>query len=319
MPEVVTDPELPAAARHALEQAPVSFLVGFSDPVPPPGSPAARKAARAPGMPGARYVMAGSLAAAAALVSLGLILAQPALVVVALLMCLPVGVVGALLGYGDGEPGQGGRHGREAAGAAVTYHRRYVVPALDLHDAAMRRWRRARSAAAAIQTSEAVRLGLIDTVEIDAVLPYHLWDIAERLALLAGPERRLPEILHGLDTSDAEIMAVLEPQRRVHDLAIADIEARISRLEEFAALAAAADTARRRQRAAEELAALNPDYEELLTRLGEPANALSIAGRTAAELRAVAAGADDAVRRANEAGRALALPAEPGREAEPGS
>jgi hypothetical protein len=318
VPEVVTDPEVPAAARHALEQAPVSFLVGFSDPVPAPGSPAA-KAARPPGMPGARYVLASSLAAAVALVTAGLILAQPALVVVALLMCLPVAVVSALLGYGDGEPGQNGRQGREAAGAAVTYHRRYVVPALDLHDAAMRRWRRARVAASTIQTSEAVRRGLIDTVEITAVLPYHLWDIAERLALLAGPERRLPEILHGLDTSDAEIMAVLAPQRRVHDLAITDIEARISRLEEFAALAAAADTARRRQRAAEELAALNPDYEELLSRLGEPANALTVAGSTAAELRAVAAEADDAVRRANEAGRALVLPAEPGREGSSGS
>ena len=319
MPEVVTDPEVPPAARRVLEQAPVSFLVGFSDPVPAPGSPGAKNAARTPGMPGARFVMGGSLAVAVGLVCLGLVVGQPALVVVALLLCLPIAVVSAMLGYGDGEPGQDGRRSREAAGAAVTYHRRYVTPALDLHDPAMRRWRRARTAASTIQTSEAVRLGLIDTVEITAVLPYHLWEIAERLALLAGPERRLPEILHGLDTSDTEIMAVLAPQRRVHDLAIADIETRISRLEEFAALAAQADTARRRQRAAEELAALNPDYEELLTRLGEPANALTVSGSTAAELRAVAAEADAAVRRANEAGRALVLPAEPGGEADSGS
>jgi hypothetical protein len=161
-----------------------------------------------------------------------------------------------------------------------------------------------------------VRLGLIDTVEITAVLPYHLWDIAERLALMSVTERRLPAILQGVDTNDSEIQAVLGPQRRVHDLAVADVEQRIGRLEEFAALAAKADAARRRKNAVAELAGLNPHYEELLIRLGEPANALTVTGHAADELRAVAAAADDAVRRANEAGRALVIPSAVGREPE---
>ena len=114
--------------------------------------------------------------------------------------------------------------------------------------------------------------------------------------------------MHGLDTNDAEIQAVLGPQRQVHDLAVADIERRIGRLEEFAALTAKADAARRRKQAIEELAELNPDYEELLTRLGEAGNALRVTGRSGDELRAVAAEADDAVRSANEAGRALVIP-----------
>jgi hypothetical protein len=170
------------------------------------------------------------------------------------------------------------------------------------------RWGRASQAAKSIRASEAVRLGLVDTVEIAAVLPYHLWNIAERLTLMSAPERRLPAILHGLDANDAEIQAVLGPQRQVHDLAVADIERRIGRLEEFAALTAKADAARRRKQAIEELAELNPDYEELLSRLGEAGSALSVTGRSGDESRAVAAEADDAVRRANEAGRALVIP-----------
>ncbi len=153
-----------------------------------------------------------------------------------------------------------------------------------------------------------MRLGLIDTVEIAAVLPYHLWDIAERLALMSATERRLPAILQGVDTNDSDIQAVLGPQRRVHDLAVADVEQRIGRLEEFAALAAKADAARRRKKAIAELADLNPDYEELLIRLGETGNALTVTGHSGDELRAVAAEADDAVRLANEAGRALVIP-----------
>jgi len=245
----------------------------------------------------------------------GLVARQPALVLMAMFIWLPVAVVAALIGFHDDEPGQRApRRRRGEPDPALAYHRRYVVPELDLHDAGLARWRRARDAAKSIQAAEAVRLGLIDTVEIAAVLPYHLWDIAERLALMSATERRLPAILQGVDTNDADIQAVLGPQRRVHDLAVADVERRIGRLEEFAALAAKADAARRRKRVIAELADLNPDYEELLIRLGEPGNALTVTGHSGDELRAVAAAADDAVRRANEAGRALVIPSAAGQE-----
>jgi hypothetical protein len=120
------------------------------------------------------------------------------------------------------------------------------------------------------------------------VLPYHLWDVAERLALLSGPERRQATILRDLDVSDPDVQVVLGPQRRAHELALADIGKRIGRLEEFAALAAKADAAR--------------------MRLGDGDDPLTEAGRPAGELRAMAAEADAAVRLANEAGRALILP-----------
>jgi len=316
VPEIVTDPEIPAAARLELAKTPVTALLAFGDPVVKPERPGdrvAQKDARPATMTGARYVALGSALLAVLQACAGLLAAQPDLVIMAVFIWLPCAVVGALIGLRDPAPGPP-RGPRRARSAAVTYHRRYVVPDLDLHDAGQVRWRRARKAARSIQAAEAVRLGLIDTVEIAAVLPYHLWDIAERLALMSVAERRLPVILQGVDISDAEIQAVLGPQRRVHDLAVADVEQRIGRLEEFAALAAKADAARKRKKVLAELAGLNPHYEELLVRLGEPADGLSVTGHSADELRAVAAEADDAVRRANEAGRALVIPSAVGQE-----
>ena len=320
MPEIVIDPEIPATARLELAQAPVTALLAFGDPVVKPAAPGDRgapKDARRATVTGAQYAAVGSVVLAVLQTCLGLLAANTDLVLMAGFIWLPCAVVSALIGFHDHEPVQQPRRGRRGArSAAVTYHRRYVVPQLDLDDAGEVRWRRARKAARAIQAAEAVRLGLIDTVEIAAVLPYHLWDIAERLALMSAAERRLPAILQGVDTSDAGIQAVLGPQRRVHDLAVADVEERIGRLEEFAALAAKADAARKRKNTVAELAGLNPHYEELFIRLGEPASGLTVTGHSADQLRAVAAAADDAVRCANEAGRALVIPSAVGREPE---
>jgi len=320
VPEIVTDPEIPAAARLELAKTPVTALLAFGDPVVKPGGPGGRvaqKDARPGTMTGARYVALGSALLAVLQACAGLLAAQPDLVIMAVFIWLPCAVVSALIGFRDPEAGRPPPRGpRRARSAAVTYHRRYVVPDLDLHDAGQVRWRRARKAARSIQAAEAVRLGLIDTVEIAAVLPYHLWDIAERLALMSAAERRLPSILQGVDTSDPEVQAILGPQRQVHDLAAADVERRIARLEEFAALAAKADAACRRKKVIAELAGLNPHYEEMLIRLGEPADGLTVTGRSGDELRAVAVAADDAVRRANEAGRALVIPSSARQEPE---
>jgi hypothetical protein len=312
VPEIVTDPEIPVPAQRELAQAPVTALIAFRDPVVKPEAPSGRVAPKHPKtatMTGARYAAVGSMVLAVLQTGLGLLAAKPDLVLMAVFIWLPCAIVSALVSLQARERGARVLRGRRRApSAAVAYHRRYVVPAHDLDEVGQVRWRRARKAARAIQAAEAVRLGLIDTVEITAVLPYHLWDIAERLALMSAAERRLPAILQGVDTSDAEIQAVLGPQRRVHDLAVADVEQRITRLEEFAALAAQADAARKRKNTVAELAGLNPHYEEMLVRLGEPASGLTVTGHSGDQLRAVVAAADDAVRRANEAGRALVIP-----------
>ena len=311
--EIVIDPEVPEAARRELEQTSLSALVGFSDPLPGQDLLDDEDDAGPVRRPEARLAAGAIVGVMAVILGVGLSSAGPFaadLVFLAVLIGLPCITVGGihLLRKAIGSaPELGGGRPRPRPGAAVAYHRRYVVPELDLQGDELARWQRACKAARAIRASEAVRLGLINSVEVAAVLPYHLWDIAERLALLAGPGRRQSAILRDLDVSDPDVQVVLGPQRRAHELAVADIERRIGRLEEFAALAAGADAARKRQRALEQLAELNADYEDLLVRLDDPENALTTAGHPADELRALAAEADDAVRLANEAGRGLVI------------
>lgn len=315
--EIVIDPEVPEAARRELEQASLSSLVGFSDPLPGQEPPAGQEdvsAVRLTRPPGARVVAGVVVSVMATLVGVGLSTTSPFgtdlvyLAGVVILLCVAVGGLNAIDRDKRTAIEMPGRRPWARPGAAVAYRRRYVVPLLDLHGDTLERWRRASQAAKTIQAAEAVRLGLINSVEVAAVLPYHLWDVAERLALLSGPERRQASILRDLDASDPDVQVVLGPQRQAHELALADIDRRIGRLEEFADLASKADAARKRRRALEELARLNGDYAELLVRLGDADDALTGAGRPASELRAMAAEADDAVRRANEAGRALILP-----------
>jgi len=314
--EIVIDPEVPEAARRELEQAPLSALIGFSDPLPSRDPPGGRGEAGGSGAerPQAWRLSVGVIVFVAACLFI-VALADPGpfsadLAFLAMLISLPCAVAGclALAQRATGSiPELPGSRPWARLSAAVAYRRRYVVPELDLHGDEMARWQRASRSARAIRESEAVRLGLINSVEVAAVLPYHLWDIAERLALLDGPRRRQTAILRDLDASDPDVQVVLGPQRRAHDLTVADIERRIGRLEEFAALASKADAARRRRGAIEKLAALNQDYEELLVRLDDPQDAFNDAGRPAGELRAMAAEADAAVRLANEAGRALII------------
>jgi hypothetical protein len=315
--EIVIDPEVPEAARRELEQASLSSLVGFSDPLPGQEPPAGQEdvsAGRLTRPHGARVVAGVVVSVMATLVGVGLSTTSPFgadlvyLAGVVILLCVAVGGLNAIERDKRAAIEMPGRRPWTRTGAAVAYRRRYVVPLLDLHGETLERWRRASQAAKTIRAAEAVRLGLINSVEVAAVLPYHLWDVAERLALLSGPERRQASILRDLDVSDPDVQVVLGPQRQAHELALADIDRRIGRLEEFADLASKADAARKRRRALEELARLNGDYAELLVRLGDADDALTAAGRSAGELRAMAAEADDAVRRANEAGRALILP-----------
>jgi hypothetical protein len=315
--EIVIDPEVPAAARRELEQASLSALVGFSDPPPGQGAPGVRdRASRdGPARPAAVRPAAGAIVMVMAILLIaGLSVPGPFsadLVFLAMLIGLPAAVAGGLHLVHKTKESVPELPARPWArpGAAVAYRRRYVVPELDLHGEELAQWQRASQAARAIGASEAVRLGLINSVEVAAVLPYHRWDIAERLALLSGPQRRQTAILRDLDASDPDVQVVLGPQRRAHELAVADIERRIGRLEEFADLASRADTAQRRRRAIEELTELNADYEDLLVRLGDQEETFTSVGRGAVELRAMAAEADNAVRLANEAGRALILPA----------
>jgi hypothetical protein len=188
--------------------------------------------------------------------------------------------------------------------AAVLYHQRYVSPPADLDAGARQSWQRALLAADKITHSDVVGQQLIDSVRVTTVLPYHLWDIAERLAQLSALRAGHRLILDGVADDDPDVAVVLGPQRRAHELAADDIERRVRDLEAFAASVTDADAARRREAAVRSLADLNDVHRDLLARVGTGTDSSDLP--EAHDVQAVIDQALKAIRAANEAGRSLA-------------
>jgi hypothetical protein len=191
--------------------------------------------------------------------------------------------------------------------AAVIYHGRYVCPPADLDAVARQSWQRAVFAMNKITGSDVVRQRLIDSVRVTTVLPYHLWNVAERLARLSALRAGHQQILHDVAADDPDVAVVLEPQRRAHELADDDIERRIRALESFAAAAADADAAWRREEAVRRLADLNDVHRDLLARVESALDPLGSDLPDVHDVQAVVDQANKAIRAANEAGRSLAI------------
>lgn len=202
-------------------------------------------------------------------------------------------------------------HSREAHqldNAAVLFHRQYVCPPRDFDAQARPAWHAAVAAANQVAHSDVVRMELIDSVRVKTVLPYLLWDIAERLARLSALRRRHRAILNGVRADDPEVAAVLAPQRQAHELAAQDIARRVRYLEAFAERVTEADTAQRREEAVRQLGRLNDIHRDLLARVGDERSAdpAILSADQASDVQAVIDQANEAVRQANEAGRSLA-------------
>jgi hypothetical protein len=324
---IVIDPEVPPDIRRELMAAPSRRLVRFSarQPAPVPrrrrrgGKVATHSAVRANRAALATAAFTAATVAAwlvpINIISIAMLIGS----LVSFFITLSATYDAAHRGWRQPRPSLDPDHPSwEGLHAVTTYHRRYVWPIRDLDAEAQRVWARAVGAANKIDESEAVKL--IDSVEITTVLPYRLWEIAERLARLSTLRAEHDAILRGVEADDPEVAALLTPQRRAHELAIADIELRLRHLEVFADLMGKADAARRRERAVRQLAALNDSHRDLLARIGEDAVGVEMAEHASVDVQAIIDQADDAVRQANEAGRSLALPAgPPRREALPGT
>ncbi len=191
--------------------------------------------------------------------------------------------------------------------AVTAYHRKYVKPGWDMDPAARALWTRAADAANKLGASDAVRSGLVDSVHVSTVLPYLLWDIVERLAQVSALRGEHRAILGEVDEDDPSVAALLVPQRQAHELADADIECRVSQLEAFARLVGQADAARARERAVRQLATLNDSHTELLARIshGNRTGSDGLAEQLPVDVQMLIDQADEAIERANEAGRGL--------------
>lgn len=324
---IVIDPQVPADISRQLSRAPARRLVPFGAPAP--------AVVPAPGKRREHVLTPQGRRAIGALTATGVFLAMT---VISLVIALSVtatqreaaAIVGVIAAVGCLNRFVASAHAAEAASrsgwrqravtgnpdhpawdglhAVTAYHRRYVVPGTDMDAEARARWTRAAAAAGKLERSEVVRLGLVDSVQVTTVLPYHLWEIAERLARLSALRAEHQAILRGVDADDPDVAALLGPQRRAHELATADIERRVRDLEVFADLVGRADAARRRERAVRRLATLNDSHAELLARVGESAGDDGLTEQMSLDVQSIVDQADEAVRQANEAGRGLVLP-----------
>jgi len=323
---IVIDPQVPADIRGKLAQAQRRRLAAFSAP-PPDVVPARRRRREHVLTPQGRravitaVTMAAFLAATIASWVFAAVAHQQGLIVIGFLaffvwltrFIATGSAVDAARKAGwrkpratadPGHPEWDGLH------AVTAYHRRYVSPSRDMDAQARAVWARAVDAATKLKESEVVQHGLVDSVQVTTVLPYHLWDIAERLAQLSALREQHKAILRGVDANDPDIASLLAPQRRAQEAADTDIEQRVRQLEVFTGLVDQADAARRRERAVRNLATLNDSHAELLAHIGQSTGD-ALTEQMTVDVQAIIEQADEAVRQANEAGRSLVLPAQP--------
>ena len=133
----------------------------------------------------------------------------------------------------------------------------YVVPA-ELDDDARDLIRRARQAIESVSASRVNRLGLLDDIANDVILPEKLWDIARLLrtqvALRAEQTEAMSEVI------TPELAAVLAPQREALNRSMVSVTKQVLKLEDYAHRAQEADAALR----AHELLKSNDKYRDLL-------------------------------------------------------
>ncbi len=299
---IVIDPEVDDEARQALAELSTGALVPYRGPRPATVPDAADRNIVTPvGLGIAGISLTTSLA------TLGTSVQWTLNMLVPVTVC--AGAV-AMMEYVER------RQQALLADPALTWHRRYVVPGTDIDEELRPRWDRAAKAGARITEAEVVRTDRVDSVEIIAVLPQRLWEIAERLARLSEARWRQLEILGGAAPDDPDIAATLGRQRQVQDLALADVDRRVERLETLARLLAEADLALRKESIASALAGLNEIHGDILAAVGETNGDVSFSYRIAHDATAVIDQARAAVRRANEAAATLAMPGEAARDPE---
>lgn len=194
---------------------------------------------------------------------------------------------------------------RRMADTAARFHRRYVVPGTDLDTDSNRVWRRAVNAANQIGASGVVREQLIDSVPVVAVMPYRLWEIAERLAKLTMVRGAQSEALHGTDPDHPDLAPAVGRQRRAQDLASADVERRVRNLEVLAGRVREADAAKVREAAARRLHDLDRSHLDLLGGLGAGVAGPDMTERVMDDIDTVIEQSRRAIREANEAARSL--------------
>ncbi|TMR22365.1 hypothetical protein ETD86_11740 [Nonomuraea turkmeniaca] len=172
-----------------------------------------------------------------------------------------------LLLFGISRPDMGHRQRRYAG--------RYVVPA-QLDSPALDLLARARQAVMEVSGSRVHRLGLLDAIANDVVLPERLWEIASLLR--THTELRAEQAAALAEVMTPELTAVLEAQREALGRSVAAVAGRVRELEAYASRVREADAALR----AQELQKSHHRYRDLLAQTGDTEGLRHLIGQAGA-------------------------------------
>ena len=157
--------------------------------------------------------------------------------------------------------------------------------------------KRAQKAADAVTKSKVNGLGLLAEVDNQTVLPARIWEISQVLRVRQNLRGR--HQLAALQMRTPELDAVLKPQQEALDRSAAAITRQVETMEEYARLAAQADSAYE----AKKLVDANDEYRELLVRSGDTEGF----GHLAAEAEQAGIRLDTALAEAVAVGRSLTV------------
>ncbi|MEV0168151.1 hypothetical protein [Nonomuraea fuscirosea] len=247
----IVDPEIPEGDRRRMAVA-LPALLARPDPEPP-------RWVR-------RLFAAGAVLSATAAVALAGVAGGTGRgsAMLAAMMLLFVAIVCT----GVARSHEGTRLSRRYAG-------RYVIPAT-LDDPALDLLARARRAVGDVSGSRAHRLGLLDAVANDVVLPRHLWEIAGLVRVHADLRAEQAEALGEAMTPG--LAAVLRPQQEALRRSVAAVTERVRELEAYADQVRAADSALR----AGDLRRSDDRYLDLLARADDTSDLRALTAEAAA-------------------------------------
>lgn len=165
---IVVDPGIPGDTRRSLLQLPAEGLVPYRGPVPVPEPPARNLVTP----------VGGGIAIAGWAAVIGVVGTS---VQWSLNMTLPVTLCATFIAIAEHRDRKAALR-RAQDNPAITCHRRYVRPSVDIDAEYRGMWDRAAAAGKRIQAADVVKQQLVDSVQVEAVLPQRLWEIADRLA-----------------------------------------------------------------------------------------------------------------------------------------
>ena len=166
-------------------------------------------------------------------------------------------------------------------------------------------WTRAANTSARSSSPTWCAFQLVDSVRVTTVLPYHLWEIAERLARAVTLRAEHQAILRDVDANDPAVAAVLTTQRQPQKSQTRTSSGESGNSRRSPAWLVGGRGRGGGSKPSGELATLDNPRWDLLADVGQGAGDTRASEQLSLDVQAVIDQADEAVRQVDEAGRGL--------------